>query len=180
MERNQNRYFCREHPESLVGHILRQGKSIFVQGHHQRSRTQGLSLYGGVRRWQSGHSDRSGTGFSGTKFYTLHFNGPNNGQGNYIWSQAGVVAWAAEPVFDENAGTIQLVFSDNGQGNGREAKTLCFWENNDRYWSFTGQLCLTNALELSKTTNRLRMQRAGRDFCRPRPCLRPGTKNFND
>lgn len=89
-------------------------------------------------------------GFSGTKFYTLHFNGPNNGQGNYIWSQAGVVAWAAEPVFDENAGTIQLVFSDNGQGNGREAKTLCFWENNDRYWSFTGQLCLTNALELSK------------------------------
>ena len=89
-------------------------------------------------------------GFSGTKFYTLHFNGPNNGQGNYIWSQAGVVAWAAEPVFDENAGTIQLVFSDNGQGNGREARTLCFWENNDRYWSFTGQLCLTNALELSK------------------------------
>ena len=45
---------------------------------------------------------------------------------------------------------IQLVFSDNGQGNGREARTLCFWENNDRYWSFTGQLCLTNALELSK------------------------------
>ena len=89
-------------------------------------------------------------GFSGTKFYTLHFNGPNNGQGNYIWSQAGVVAWAAEPVFDENAGTIQLVFSDNGQGNGREAKTLCFWENNDRYWTFTGQLCLTDALELSK------------------------------
>ena len=89
-------------------------------------------------------------GFSGTKFYTLHFNGPNNGQGNYIWSQAGVVAWAAEPVFDENASTIQLVFSDNGQGNGRVARTLCFWENNDRYWTFTGQLCLTNALELSK------------------------------
>ena len=61
-----------------------------------------------------------------------------------------MVAWAAEPVFDENAGTIQFVFSDNGQGNGREAKTLCFWENTDRYWSFTGQLCLTNALELSK------------------------------
>ena len=89
-------------------------------------------------------------GFSGTKFYTLHFNGPNNGQGNYIWSQAGVVAWAAEPLFDENASTIQLVFRDNGQGNGREAKTLCFWENNDRYWTFTGQLCLTDALELSK------------------------------
>ena len=89
-------------------------------------RTQGLSLYGGVRRWQSGHSDRSGTGFSGTKFYTLHFNGPNNGQGNYIWSQAGVVAWAAEPVFDENAGTIQLVFSDNGQGNGRGGQDALF------------------------------------------------------
>lgn len=89
-------------------------------------------------------------GFSGTKFYTLHFNGPNNGQGNYIWSQAGVVAWAAEPVFDENTNTIQLVFSDNGQGNGREAKTLCFWENNNQYWTFTGKLCLTEALELSK------------------------------
>lgn len=89
-------------------------------------------------------------GSSGTKFYTLHFNGSQNGQGNYIWSQAGVVAWAAEPVFDESTGTIQLVFGDNGQGNGKVAKTLCFWENNDRYWSFTGQLCLTNALELSK------------------------------
>ncbi len=88
-------------------------------------------------------------GFSGTKFYTLHFNGPNNGQGNYIWSQAGVVAWAAEPLFDENASTIQLVFSDNGQGNGREAKRF-FWETTDRYWTFTGQLCLTDALELSK------------------------------
>ena len=42
------------------------------------------------------------------------------------------------------------MFGDNGQGNGKVAKTLCFWENNDRYWSFTGQLCLTNALELSK------------------------------
>ncbi len=69
-------------------------------------------------------------------FLTLHFNGPIDGQGNYIFTGAGAVAWEAEPLFDEAAGTITLRFVDNGQGLSKVANWMAIWSCSGNYFNF--------------------------------------------
>ncbi len=161
VERNQNRYFCRGIRISRRSHSPPRKINIRTRS-PSTIRTQGLSFLRRVRhRWQKWSFRPVRNWVFGEQSSTLHFNGPNNGQGNYIWSQGGRGRLGGNLSSMKNAGTIQLVFSDNGQGNGRRPRRSVSGRTNDRYWSFTGQLCLTNALELSKTTNRLRNAAGG-------------------
>lgn len=54
-----------------------------------------------------------GFGENGGDFYSIHYNGgsTNNPSGWYIWID-GSVAWGAVPVFDDEAHTVKLTFSD--------------------------------------------------------------------
>ena len=72
------------------------------------------------------------------KYLSLHYNGTKNGSGWYILQTAGQVAWDAEPVFDENAGTISLTFADSGINSEYSPALLTFWLCPDKYFNFYG------------------------------------------
>lgn len=89
-------------------------------------------------------------GTDGTTYYNFHFNGPQNGSGTYIYSGYGTVAMEATPVFDEQAGTITLNFTDNGQGKEKQARDWAFWCGS-RYWDFASAVAFYTNLELQKS-----------------------------
>lgn len=89
-------------------------------------------------------------GTDGTTYYTLHFNGPMNGSGNYILSTPGRVAVEAVPIFDEGAGKISLTFTDNGQGKEYTARDMVFWCAK-RYWGFESMIAQYTNLTLKKS-----------------------------
>lgn len=94
-------------------------------------------------------------GNNGSDFVTLHYNGTLNGSGSYILTSAGQVAWGAEPVFDESAGTITLTFTDNGHGKSYVATTLAIWSCTGSYFNFQSGAVVVgyNTLTLTKTYN---------------------------
>lgn len=91
-------------------------------------------------------------GSDGSKYYSLHYNGPINGEGTYIFSDYGRVAWAAEPIFDWENKEVTLVFSDNGQGGSNVARTFAIWGCSD-YFNFNdgSSILVTDELVLTKT-----------------------------
>jgi hypothetical protein len=56
----------------------------------------------------------------------------------------------ATPVFDEQAGTITLNFTDNGQGKERQARDWAFWCGS-KYWEFASPVAFYTNLELQKS-----------------------------
>lgn len=88
------------------------------------------------------------------KYLSLHYNGTKNGSGWYILQTAGLVAWDAEPVFDENAGSIELTFGDSGINSEYNPKLLTFWLCPGRYFNFggsgAGQVISYSKLTLTK------------------------------
>ena len=89
-------------------------------------------------------------GNDGVTYYNMHFNGPINGQGTYIFNTPGKVAVEAVPVFDEATGKISLTFTDNGQGMGAVARDMVFWCGK-KYWSFESQVAAYTNLTLQKS-----------------------------
>jgi len=89
-------------------------------------------------------------GNDGVTYYNMHFNGPINGQGTYIFNSPGRVAVEAVPVFDEATGKISLTFTDNGQGMGSVARDMVFWCGK-KYWSFESQVAAYTNLTLQKS-----------------------------
>ena len=91
-------------------------------------------------------------GVSGDRYFSLHFNGPMNGSGTYIYTRPGYVAWAAEPVFDESSDRITLSFSDNGQGGSAQARTFAIWNCGGSYFNFGSgsPVVATDVLVLSR------------------------------
>lgn len=89
-------------------------------------------------------------GNDGVTYYNMHFNGPINGQGTYIFNSPGKVAVEAVPVFDEATGKISLTFTDNGQGMGAVARDMVFWCGK-KYWSFESQVAAYTNLTLQKS-----------------------------
>lgn len=89
-------------------------------------------------------------GNDGVTYYNMHFNGPINGQGTYIFNTPGRVAVEAVPVFDEATGKISLTFTDNGQGMGSVARDMVFWCGK-KYWSFESQVAAYTNLTLQKS-----------------------------
>ena len=89
-------------------------------------------------------------GTDGTTYYTLHFNGPMNGSGNYILNTPGRVAVEAVPIFDEDAGKISLTFIDNGQGKEYAARDMVFWCAK-KYWGFESKIAQYTNLTLKKS-----------------------------
>ncbi|MDE6779299.1 MAG: hypothetical protein K2J51_07535 [Alistipes sp.] len=77
-------------------------------------------------------------GFNGSKYISLHYNGPINGQGTYIFTGKNAVAWGAEPEFNEAAKTIKLHLADNGQGRQNVAMFMAIWGCADSYFNFGG------------------------------------------
>ncbi len=89
-------------------------------------------------------------GNDGTTYYNLHFNGPMNGEGNYILMSPGIVAVEAVPVFNDATGKISLSFADNGQGKAYVARDMVFWCGK-AYWSFESCVAAYTNLTLQKS-----------------------------
>jgi hypothetical protein len=89
-------------------------------------------------------------GNDGVTYYNMHFNGPINGQGTYIFNSPGKVAMEAVPVFDEATGRISLSFTDNGQGMGSVARDMVFWCGK-KYWSFESNVAGYTNFTLQKS-----------------------------
>lgn len=91
-------------------------------------------------------------GNDGRNFYTLHYNGTIGGSGNWIFNlPSHNVAWAAEPLFDNDHRRITLSFSDNGDGLDRVARTLAIFQCNNAYFQFGKQVIFTTSLDLATT-----------------------------
>jgi hypothetical protein len=76
-------------------------------------------------------------GYTGSEYLDLHFNGPINGSGVYIFTTENSIGWEATPIFDDEAGTITLSFKDNGQGMSRVGRYMVIWGCTDGYFEFS-------------------------------------------
>lgn len=90
-------------------------------------------------------------GNDGTNFYSLHYNGTQNGSGTYIFNAYQNVAWSARPQYDDLAGKVTLDFADDGQGQGSVAVTFNIFNCAGNYYQGWTELILrTNHLSISK------------------------------
>lgn len=90
-------------------------------------------------------------GYDGSYYYTMHFNGPKDGSGWYIWSSPGVCSWVATVDIDELTRTINLSFADSSGGYGAQAQSMVLWQCTGAYFSFTTNFYGTDHLDISKT-----------------------------
>ncbi len=91
-------------------------------------------------------------------YYSLHFNGSQEGSSSVlVFTTPGSVAWAANIEFLEATRSINLNFTDNGQGRGQVAKTLKLTSCMNKYFNFWNSsepwndLLGTDYLEISKS-----------------------------
>lgn len=87
------------------------------------------------------------------KYVSLHYNGPQNGQGWYIFQTPGQVAWAGEPKFYEDIHQITLHLEDNGQGQVNVGKHFTVWACTAGYFQFgtgTNILLYEESLDLTR------------------------------
>lgn len=90
-------------------------------------------------------------GNDGTNFYSLHYNGSQNGSGTYIFNAYQNVAWSARPQYDDLAGKVTLDFADDGKGQGSVAVTLNIFNCAGNYYQGWTELILrTDHLTISK------------------------------
>lgn len=90
-------------------------------------------------------------GNDGSNFYSLHYNGTQNGSGTYIFNAYQNVAWSAKPLYDDRAGKVTLDFADDGNGKGSVAVTLNIFNCAGNYYQGWTELILrTNHLSISK------------------------------
>ena len=86
-----------------------------------------------------------------SEYYNLHFNGTINNVGTYIFStENDNIAWAAEPVLDDETETISLSFADSGLGRGSVAVSFVIWRGTSGYFDFKENLVSTDVFEISK------------------------------
>lgn len=86
------------------------------------------------------------------RYYTIHFNGPSvsNPNATFIYATEGRYAWDAEPLFNEETGTVTLSFSDAGITPNNIPKQLNIWWSKGRYFAFTTKITSFEDLVLTK------------------------------
>lgn len=75
-------------------------------------------------------------------YVSLHMNGPQNGEGWYIFNSPGRVAWAGTPKFYEDVHQITLHMEDNGQGQAAVGKHFVVWACSAGYFQFGSGSCI--------------------------------------
>lgn len=84
-------------------------------------------------------------------YYNMHFNGTQNGGPTVIFSsERDDIAWAAEPVLDDETRTVSLSFKDSGLGRGSIAVTFALWRGPSGYFDFKENIVMTDYFDISK------------------------------